>query len=163
MRRTCFLCLFAALVSVGTLAQDKSKPNFTGTWVLDPLRSRFIKGAEPTSGTLTIDHQSPRIRLEVASVGASGTENNYVLDLTTDGVETTAEINGANCTATATWGSWTGKRLLVVTKCGGPDGSVTASRRLTLGSRGKLLTTVLTISDKSGTKKANEFYMRKAT
>ena len=155
------LILLAALLAVGALAQ--SKPNFTGTWVLDPMLSRFGKDQEPKKGTLTIAHQEPKIRIDVDSVSNSGSDSKYTLELTTDGTENTTTIAGQSCVSTVNWGTRTGERLIWVMKCDGPKGPVTSTRQMKLGSNGKILTTVLTVKDSKGTQKANEFYAAKSS
>lgn len=51
-----------------------------------------------------------------------------------------------------------GTRLVLTIKQETPTGAMETSRLMLLGDKGRIQTTVLTITDSSGQRKANEFY-----
>ncbi len=57
-------------------------------------------------------------------------------------------------------GTQTGERLDIEMKCESTDGPVVTTRVLKLGSKGKVVTTVLTIRDKGGQKRGYEFFTK---
>jgi hypothetical protein len=136
------------------------KPDFSGTWKLDPLRSRFNKRLPaPASATLIIEHREPKLHIEIKTV-AGGATQDHVFDLTTDGTEAKEAASGGACTASAHWGDISGTRLVLTIKQPTAGGTVTETRVMKLGSSRKMITTVLTVQDQSGKRKANEFYTR---
>lgn len=157
MKRLLLFCLIGLVVSICATAQ--SRPNFSGNWKLDPMRSRLDKIQSPKSATLSIEHMDPKISMESTSDPSSGPLS-YRLEATTDGVEAKQLIGDRPCSVVAQWGNRTGERLIVETTCESQDGPVVTTRVLKLGSKGKMLTTVLTIQAKGSQKQANEFYSR---
>jgi hypothetical protein len=145
-----FVALFAISVA-GIRAAEK--PNLSGTWKLDPLRSRFDAIPAPKSGLLKIEHQEPKIHIAVEMAGKRG-DTTQVLDLTTDGAEQKVTIAGQSATADAYWED--DRHLVVEVK----HGEQTETRRMNLGDKGKMLTTVLSLKDPSGQKSAYGFYVK---
>lgn len=158
MRLLSHICVTGLFFAFGALAQPR--PNFSGTWTLDPMRSRFDKGTEPKSATLQVDHVEPKIKMELSSATHDG-QIDYTLETTTDGVEAKQTLAGQPCVVTAQWGTRSGERLMVESTCETPDGPVVTSRVLKLGGKGQMLTTILTVRAKGSQKRANEFYVRK--
>ena len=155
MKITLGICIFALLG--GTVLAAGGKPDFSGTWKLDPLMSRFDQGVPAPKGrTLTIEHHEPKLHIEIKTETREGTQD-QVFDLITDGSE--AKQIGGTCTASATWGDIDGTRLVLTIKQQSANGTVVTSRLMKLGSQGKMLTTVLTIRNPNGTEKADEFYV----
>ncbi len=142
----------AAFFAWSLYAQNPTKPDLTGTWHLDAQRTRFGHLPRTKDLVLRIEHHEPKIRI---STGKNG-DVHETLDLTTDGKEYPLTLEGKACTAKAQWFAWQGQRLVVETNCQ----SVSRGRRLTLGSKGTILTTVLTVKDGSGEKQAYEFFSR---
>lgn len=149
-----------AAVLLATAAFAQTKPDFTGTWTLDTLRSRLEKGWDVKALTLKIEQNEPNITLDTTRIPKKGNEVQYKLTLNTDGTEVQETIDGQPCTASATWGPYTGERLIVKTKCTGSNGEVTRVREMKVGSKGKMLTTVLTTTDSTGSHKSYEFYTK---
>jgi len=100
----------------------------------------------------------PKILME-STPDPSGGPFSYRLEAKTDGVEARQIIGERPCAVVTKWGTRTGERLTVEMTCEGQDGPVVTTRVLKLGSKGKTLTTILTIRAKGGQKQANEFYM----
>lgn len=150
------LLLLVGMLVCCLSAQEADKPDFSGTWQLDLLRTRFGDLPKPKSLTLEIEHRDPKIRIAAVSEDKGG-ETRETMDLTTDGAQYAHTAGGRSCTASARWHWWEGRRLSVDVQCGG----VSRSRRFTMGAKGKILTTVLTVQDGSGEKKAYEFFIKR--
>jgi len=146
--------IFVALCAISVAGiRAAGKPNLSGTWKLDPLRSRFDAIPAPKSGMLKIEHQEPKIHITVEMAGKHG-ETTEVLDLTTDGAEHQVTLGGKPATADAYWED--DRRLVVEVK----RGDLVESRRMSIDEKGKLLTTVLSLKDASGQKSAYGFYVK---
>lgn len=158
MKRIWFLSCAAALLASAAVAQEK--PDFTGTWTLDTLRSRLDKGRDVKALTMKIEQNEPNIKLQTTRVPKKGEAVQYTLDLNTDGTEVQETIDGQPCTASATWGPYKGERLIVKTKCTGPNGEMTRVREMKVGSERKMMTTVLTATDRTGAHQSYEFYTK---
>ena len=139
-------CLFA-LSSFAATATGQ-KPDFSGTWKLDADRSRFDAIKAPKGFTMKIVHQDPKMHVLIHE------RANDEFDVTTDGAEHAVTINGAPATASALWDDDT--HLLLTVKQNG----VTTTRRLHLGDKGKMMTSVLSITDDKGEKKGFGFYTK---
>jgi hypothetical protein len=133
------------------------KPNLSGTWKLDPLRSRFDTIPAPKSGILKIEHQEPKIHISVDMATRHG-ENTETLDLTTDGSAQKLTIDGRPATADAYWEDE--RHLVVEVRRDTPAGQEVETRRMHVDEKGKMLTTVLTLKDTSGQKNAYGFYVK---
>jgi hypothetical protein len=144
-----------AFSSVGIRAAEK--PNLSGTWKLDPQRSRFEAIPAPKSGVLKIAHQEPKIHISVEMAGKQG-ESTQILDLTTDGSEQKVTIGGQAALADAYWED--DRHLVVEVKRDTSGGKQVETRRMNLGDKGKMLTTVLSVKDPSGQKSAYGFYVK---
>ncbi|MBI4907849.1 MAG: hypothetical protein HY820_29765 [Acidobacteria bacterium] len=149
------LCAMTVVLGLGLLAQKPNKPDFSGTWQLDLLRTRFGAVPPPKSLVIRIEHRDPQIRILAITTTDKG-ETRETLELTTDGKQLSQLEQGQPCMAAARWDQWTGTRLVVDVN----KGSTSRSRRYTLGTKGKSLTTMLTLKDGSGEKKVYEFFLR---
>lgn len=85
----------------GAKQQPDSKPDFSGTWALQPDRSS-LEIQVPESSVFTIDHQDPHWRLERTHV-FDGRANTLVLDLLTDGVPVVREVGGVEIHSRLYW------------------------------------------------------------
>lgn len=158
MKITWCVWAMAAALATGALAQKK-KPDFSGTWKLDLLRSRLDNIPDLKGSVIKIEHHEPKIHIEITTVTGQG-ETSEAFDLATDGVEGKQTIGGQPCAASVQWDVWSGSRLVLTVKCGPPEGMVVTTRRMTLGDKGRMLTTVLTVKDKTGEKKGYGFYIK---
>src|SRR5674476_1248885 len=145
--------ILIATLAVAELLAAAPKPDFSGTCKLDTQRSRYnAKVPAPKSVTLVVEHRDPRLRIDMTTVTANGSQN-YSFELTTDGTEVTKTIDGQPVTAQVRWGDIDGTRLVLTIKQSLPSGTMETSRTLRLGDKGKILTTVLIINDSGGQRK----------
>jgi hypothetical protein len=80
------------------------------------------------------------------------------LDLTTDGTEQKVTIGGEAAVADAYWED--DRHLVVEVKRDTTGGRQVESRRMNLGEKGKMLTTIFSLKDPSGQKNAYGFYVK---
>ena len=149
-----------AALALAALMPAESRPDFSGTWKLDTLRSRFdSKAKPPKSATLTLEQHGTTLRLDLVSEGGALPEK-CDFELPIDGTEVQAAGSGGTYSASAQWGNIDGTHLILVIKRNSPEGTVVTSRQMKLGEDQRILTTVLTTTDTAGDKKAYEFYNR---
>jgi hypothetical protein len=149
------LLAIMVVLPLGLFAQASNRPDFSGTWNLDLPRSRFGDIPEPKSLVIQIAHREPQIRILAVTTTDKG-EERETLELTTDGKQHALVAPGPPCVATARWDQLSRARLIVEVNCA--DNS--RSRHFILGAKGKILTTVRRITDRSGEKKVYEFFYR---
>jgi hypothetical protein len=74
------------LVLTTTLvAADGSKPDFSGTWIFSPAKSK-LETTAPTKSIFVIEHQDPKFKLTRTHTWDEGS-NTWTIDTTTDGKE----------------------------------------------------------------------------
>jgi hypothetical protein len=157
MKRKLIELVLAGVLGSAAIAQ--TRPNFTGDWKLDALRSRLDPKSDVKNETMNIDHADPKLKIEM-NVQTGHGQRAYVLDLQTDGTESQQTIEGQPCKAVVRWGTRTGERLRIETTCPSDAGTVTTTREMKLGSKGKMLTTTLVVKDGSGQRKSYEFFTK---
>ena len=158
MKSVLSICFLVA-VSQSVLAAG-GKPDFSGTWQLDPLISRFTKELPaPKSRTLRIEHLGPKLHIEIKTETNEGTQDDQVFDLITDGTEVKQTNSVGSSTASVLWGDIDGTRLILTVTQESSGRKVVTRRVMKLGTQGKMLTTVLTVQNPNGTQKADEFYV----
>ena len=137
------LALALMLAGYGADAQQK-KPNFSGDWKMNVVKSDF--GAAPTPGVFTrkIVHVEPAITIDEEQetpIGMQQTTRKY----TTDGTESKFNAGGADVRGSATWD---GNALIAVTNVDVIQ--VVYNDRMTLSDDGKVLTSVVKVSTPQG-------------
>jgi len=77
-------------------------PDLSGTWKVNVAKSNFGPMPSPEKYTRVIDHKEPSIKIEETQVSDRG-EWKGVLNLKTDGTETTGEIRGNALKSVSQW------------------------------------------------------------
>ena len=67
--------------------------------------------------------------------------------------------SGETCTASASWGTIDGTRLVLTIKQQSANGTGVTSRVMKRGTKGKMLTTVLTVQNPGGKHRAYQFFV----
>ncbi len=117
--------LFAALAF--------AKPDFTGDWKMDPAKSDWGFLPAPEVLDRKITHKDPKLDVATKQSGVRG-ESKTESKLTTDGVETTVNMNGRETKATA---KWDGDVLVVEVKWTNAQGDFALIERWKLAEDGK--------------------------
>ena len=144
MKRFLAGVLAAALVVAGAPLRAQQKPNFSGSWKINQVKSNF--GAVPAPDTFTrkIVHAEPSITIDEEQASALGVQQTQ-RKMTTDGKESTFDAGGADVTATA---NWEGSTLVAITKV--EVLSMTYNDRMSLSPDGKTLTSVVRLDTPQG-------------
>ena len=83
------------------LAQG-TRPDFSGSWVLNKEKSDFGGTPAPESMTEVIEHREPKIVITTTTKQSSG-EDRRVVRLTTDGADNSNEFAGHQVKTTTHW------------------------------------------------------------
>lgn len=146
-------CVYALILFAPTLLWAQDKPNYSGTWKLDPLRSRSEAAKQPKEMFLKILHTEPSLKIEILR----DTDKTEVLELKTDG----SPVQKEETTASAGWDQWKPDLLVLSIERRTSAGPVSMVREIRMGDKGKVLTTILTSKEGSGgEKKSYEFYVK---
>lgn len=149
MRRAAFFTVVLAL-AVTALAFAQAKPDFSGTWTLDPARSEMGgpggggRGPGGPAGPMTVKQTAAELTREVNRGGQTMT---MVYKL--DGTESTNTMGPMTAKSTA---SWNGDKLVVKTVRETPNGAMETTETWSLGAGGKELS-IVTVSPR-GERKA---------
>jgi hypothetical protein len=146
--------LFASLVAVclaAAGAQTTTRPDFTGTWLIDVARSDFGELPVPTVYSLTIVHKEPGVSV---ARDVNGTKDSS--EFRTDGVE--VKNDSACCGTLLVTGRWDGATLRrrVVNE------ALAQSDSWTLSADGKTLTIVREIDQGEGVIKIKMVFGKKS-
>jgi hypothetical protein len=144
-RTTALGVLFLALF--GMVNAQSAKPNFTGEWEMDSVKSDFGAFPKPTTITRTIVQKDPELAVSTTQRGANGEQTAHAV-YRTDGVDTTNQFNSGPGTSHA---FWDGNTLVIRTGMKGRNNlEVELQERWTLSSDGKTLTTASHIETSQG-------------
>jgi hypothetical protein len=151
MKRTLF-ALAAILAFVATPAIAQVKPNFSGTWQLDVVKSDFGGQPAPESMTLTIVHKDPSIKTTSTQKTAEMGEVKNDRNITTDGKENANKLNMGmmgeqNITSKTTW---VGKTLVTTYSLEVQGMSLAVKDTWDLSADGKVLTSTRVITTPDG-------------
>lgn len=94
--------LLLSLLCAGLIPMAAAKPNFTGTWKLNPAKSDFGPAPGPDSMTREIKHDEPNLQLKTTQSGQQGsftTETKW----TTDGKECVNPTSRGDLKGTMKW------------------------------------------------------------
>ena len=142
------LSLFLTLTLSAVILSAQSKPNLTGTWVLNVSKSD-LGGAPVTAVTAQVEHHDPVLKYSVKGT-ADGQGFEETETLTTDGKPST-DSHGNQIIA-----RWDGGTLAV--DINNSDGSPLYQARLTLSADGKNLTRDFVGKSAGDTQKRHEIY-----
>ena len=136
--------LAAALIVAGAPLRAQQKPNFSGSWKMNQVKSDFGPAPAPDTFTRKIVHAEPSITIDEVQGSPLG-EQQTSRKMTTDGKEGTFEVSGAQVKATA---KWEGDTLLVVSTV--PAIGISYNDRMSLSADGKVLTSVVKLDTPDG-------------
>lgn len=136
-----FLC---ALLAIAAVAADK--PDFSGTWKMDPDKSLFGPLPPPTSMTLVIDHKDPDISVNQSSTGPEG-DQNITAKYSTNGTETVNSFMGSDVKSKA---RWDGRTLVIESSLDAGGAPVKVTTKWNLSDDGGILTEAMSISSSQG-------------
>ena len=140
------LCGFLAITL--TLAAEplgaQQKPNFSGDWKMNQVKSDFGPAPAPDTFTRKIVHAEPSITIDEVQGSPLG-EQQTSRKMTTDGKAGTFEVSGAQVTATA---KWEGNTLVVVSTV--PAIGISYNDQMSLSSDGKVLTSNVKLDTPDG-------------
>jgi hypothetical protein len=137
----------SALVALALLASSSAaadKPNFSGEWKMNAVKSNFGPVPAPTSFVRKVTHAEPSLVIVEEQQGDLGTQNT-TRKLTTDGKEMSFESNGAPVTGSAVWEG----NALIVTSTVDAIG-VRFTDRMTMSEDGRTLTSVVHVASPQG-------------
>jgi hypothetical protein len=136
--------LTAAIALAASPAAAQQKPNFSGDWKMNGVKSDFGAAPAPNSFTRKIVHAEPSITIDEEQdtpIGLQTTQRK----MKTDGTESTFNASGADIKASA---KWDGSTLVVVSNV--EIASMTYTDRMTLSPDGKVLTSVVRVDTPGG-------------
>jgi hypothetical protein len=136
--------LAAALLVAGTPLRAQQKPDFSGNWKMNTLKSNFGVAPAPDTFTRKIAHAEPSLAIDEEQATPIGLQQTH-RKVTTDGKESTFNVDGTDLTATATW---EGTTLLLVTKV--DVAGVSYNDHMSLSPDGKTLTSVVRVDTPQG-------------
>jgi len=128
---------FAFLLLAGaslTVAADK--PDFSGTWKMDPAQSDFGGGPAPEAFSRKIQQADPSLILTDEQTSQLGHEKT-VRKYTTDAKETTYQWMGSEVKSAA---HWEGNTIVIVGKVDAGGAEIVVNSILSLSADGKTLT-----------------------
>ncbi len=144
MKRFSASVLAAAIALAASPAAAQQKPNFSGDWKINQVKSNFGDVPAPDTFTRKIVHAEPSITIDEEQGSPIGVQQTQ-RKMTTDGKESTFNASGADVKATA---KWDGNSLVVVSNV--PAISIAYNDRMTLSADGKTLTSVVRLDTPQG-------------
>lgn len=144
MKRFLAGVLAAVLIVAGAPLGAQQKPNFSGNWKINQVKSNF--GAVPAPDTFTrkIVQTESSITIDEEQATPIGLQQT-TRKMTTDGKESTFDVNGGEVKATA---NWDGSTLVAITKV--EVLGMTYNDRMSLSPDGKVLTSVVKLDTPQG-------------
>lgn len=140
MRRAAFFTVVLAL-AVTAFVFAQAKPDFSGTWTLDPAKSEMGggpggggRGPGGPAGPMTVKQTATDLSREMSRGGQTMTMT-YKLD----GTESTNTMGPMTSKSTA---SWNADKLVIKTVRETPNGTMETTETWSLGAGGKELTIV---------------------
>lgn len=119
----------------GEAQHAKAKPNFSGTWKMNPLRCHFDLLPGPQSRMDMIEHREPSLDVVTTTVGSQG-RHTLSLHFTTDGNTRVNSVDGAVLESVA---SWEGSILRIESQLHTNEDEITVLDRWSLWDDGSTL------------------------
>ena len=138
-----FVLAAGVTLSVATVGAQ-SKPNFSGDWKMNLVKSDFGAAPAPDVMTRKIVHAEPALTIDeeqATPIGPQRTTRKYI----TDGTESTFEAGGADVRTSA---KWDGNVLVAVTSV--DVVGLVYNDRMALSADGKTLTSVVRVQTPQG-------------
>ena len=107
--------------TVAATAQALPKPDFSGTWIFNPQKSKIEYKNVPVASTFIIQHQEPAFHLKRTHVYRDGKQDTRDIDLVTDGKHEVVQNEGPYRRVTRMY--WDGDALVLDMKITAADGS----------------------------------------
>ncbi|MEO8029075.1 MAG: hypothetical protein ABI823_21520 [Bryobacteraceae bacterium] len=126
------IIVVAALTLALAAMASAQKPNFSGTWKLDPAKSDFGPQPVPDTMSVKVTHDDPKLK-----IFQSGPQGDSEMAFTTDGKEVTNQMQGMDVKGVA---KWEGAALVVDNKLDLGGTEVTFKQTYALSEDGKVLT-----------------------
>jgi hypothetical protein len=111
-------------------------PDFSGSWKVNTAKSNFGPMPSPDKYTRVIEHKEPTVKIEESQSSERG-EWTGIINLKTDGTETTSEIRGNALKSTS---QWDGDVLSIKSKLDFNGTVIELNDRLSLSADKKTLT-----------------------
>jgi hypothetical protein len=146
MNRRSVLAVFALAGLTAMLANAADKPNFSGSWKMNPAKSDFGPIPPPEKLERTIKHEDPKMTVNTLNVGPQGeikSESIY----TTDGKDSVNKNGGMEVKSVA---AWDGDKLTIKYKREVQGMEISFVETWTLAADGKILTVVNDLSTPQG-------------
>ena len=144
MKRLSAGVLAAAIALAASPATAQQKPNFSGNWKINQVKSNFGDVPAPDTFNRKIVHAEPSITIDEEQASPIGVQQTS-RKMTTDGKESTFNASGADVKATA---KWDGNSLVVVSSV--PAAGIAYNDRMTLSADGKTLTSTVRVDTPQG-------------
>jgi hypothetical protein len=136
--------LAAAIAVAAVPAAAQQKPNFSGDWKINQVKSNFGGVPAPDTFTRKIVHAEPSIAIDEEQATPIGLQQTS-RKMTTDGKESTFNASGADVKASA---KWDGNTLVVVSNV--EVASIVYNDRMSLSPDGKTLTSTVRLDTPQG-------------
>ena len=127
----------AALIAIGlcfTLAHAQKKPNVSGTWKMNPAKSKFSAPGGPEEMIIKFEQKEASLH-ETFTISEEHHQHSFELEYTLDGEKQTQEVDGVDGQVSA---KWEGETLVLEWKIEGD----TVQRKITLSADGKTMTMI---------------------
>lgn len=123
------------IIAVALFLISEGRPDFSGTWAMDPARSHFGPLAPPQAFERTIKQSPNQIHSFTRQVGQHGDSHTNVI-YSIDGKENVVSLHGDQARITA---KWMMSNLIVETKRKNAEGDVTSTEIWSLEEAGKAI------------------------
>ena len=142
--------LAAALIVAGAPLRAQQKPNFSGSWKMNQVKSDFGPAPAPDTFTRKIVHAEPSITIDEVQGSPLG-EQQTSRKMTTDGKENTNTLRTMMGEQPVTSTSkWNGKALVTAYKLAFQDMTIDVSESWELSADGKSLTVARDFKSQQG-------------